>query len=209
MERHHTHTVRTRYSHWINAAVIGFLLWTGFSMFAGDRHFAAVVRMLPAAFWHAVHFVGTKRQLFTWHVYAGTFFGINGIAYVVSLIATGAWRRTIPTGKHWVHDPQRPLEYTVPQRVAYSAVLAAASLMVLTGVALWFKHQIPWLLASLGGERLVLPIHVILATSVLAFIAIHLIQVLRAGIPALRSMTVGGTLSKGPVPVRLPVETPL
>ena len=209
MEREHTHTLRTRTAHWLNAAIIAFMLWTGFSMFSGDRHFAWIVRLLPAAFWHALHFAGTKRELFTWHVYAGTFFGINGLAFVVSLFVTGAWRRVVPIGKKWKHDAARPLDYTVPQRFAYTGVLAAAALMVLTGLALWFKRQIPWLLAALGGERLVLPVHVVLATGVLAFIAIHVLQVLRAGIPTIRSMTVGPGLSKEPVPVRQPVENPL
>lgn len=191
MEREHTHTLRTRTGHWINAAIIAFMLWTGFSMFSGDKHFGWVVRLLPAAFWHALHFAGSKRELFTWHVYAGTFFGLNGLAFVVSLIATGAWRRIVPMGNRWNHDATRPLDYSIPQRLAYTTVLAGAALMVITGLALWFKRQLPWLLAALGGERLVLPVHVILATGLLAFIAIHIVQVLRAGIPTIRSMTVG------------------
>lgn len=209
MERDNTHTLRTRTGHWTNAAIVAFLLWTGFSMFAGDRHFASFARLLPAALWYAVHFAGTKRELLTWHVYAGTFFGINGVAYVISLIATGAWRRIAPMGKQWAHDPKRPLDYTVPQRAAYTVVLGGGALMVLTGVALWFKHQIPWLLAALGGERLVLPFHVMLATGLLAFVAAHVLMVLRAGLPTLRSMTVGEVVSKEPVPVRLPVENTL
>lgn len=178
-------------------------------MFAGDRHFAWIARLLPAAFWHVWHFAGTKRQLFTWHVYAGTFFGMNGLAYVTSLVATGAWRRIAPRAGRWSHNPLRPLEYSIPQRVAYTVALCAGALMVLTGSALWFKRQIPWLLSAMGGERVVLPVHVVLATSLIAFIGIHALQVLRAGLPTLRSMTVGGSMSKEPVPVRLPVETPL
>jgi len=178
-------------------------------MFSGDRHFAWVVRLLPAAFWHTLHFVGTKRELFTWHVYAGAFFGINGFAFVVSLVVTGAWRRIVPVGKQWAHDTARPLAYSIPQRLAYTAVIGAAALIVLTGVALWFKRQAPWLLAHLGGERLVLPVHVVLATGVLFFICIHVVQVLRAGLPAIRSMTVGQAVSKESVAVRLPVENPL
>ncbi len=209
MEREQTHTLRTRIGHWTNAAIIGFLVWSGFSMFAGDRHFASLARLLPAAFWHAWQFAGTKRELFTWHVYAGTFFGINGAAYIASLLATGAWRRIVPSGAPWAHDPKRPLEYSIPQRLAYTATLCGGALMVLTGAALWFKHQFPWLLAGLGGERIVLPVHLVLATTLLAFVSIHVVQVLCAGVPALRSMTVGGTLSNEAAAVRLPVENPL
>jgi thiosulfate reductase cytochrome b subunit len=210
MERaHQTHTLRTRTGHWINVAIVALLVWTGFSMFAGDRQFAAFVRMLPAAFWQTLHAPGNKHQLLSWHIYAGILFGLNGLAYVISLIVTGAWRRIAPKGNQWVHDPRRPLAYSVPQRVAYTAVIAGASVMVLTGVALGFKHQIPWLLGALGGERLVMPVHVVLATSLLAFVAVHALQVVRAGMPTFRSMTVGPAMSKEPAAVRLPVENPL
>ena len=122
MERD-VHPAHVRITHWINAIVLLVMLWSGFAMFSGDRHFAWVVRWLPAAFWHALHFAGTKRELFTWHVYAGTFFGINGVAYVASLMLTGAWKRVVPRVASWAHNRQRPLEYSVPQRLAYTAFL--------------------------------------------------------------------------------------
>lgn len=198
MERdRQTHTIETRSGHWANALLVAFLLWTGFSMFAGDRHFASIVRLLPAAFWHAVHVTGSKRQLFTWHTYAGAFFALNGVAYVASLIVSGAWKRIVPKGRRWLHDAARPLDYSIPQRIAYSGVMIGAILMVLTGVALWFKHQIPWLLSALGGERLALPAHAILASALLAFIAIHVSQVLLAGATTFRSMTVGQASADG------------
>ncbi len=210
MERaHHTHNLRTRTAHWVNAAIMALLVWSGFGMLAGDRHFALWMRLLPSMLLHVLHFAVTRRQLFSWHVYAGAFFGVNGIAYVVSLLLTGAWRRIVPRGNQWNHDPERPLAYSIPQRLAYTTVIAGAAIMVLTGAALWFKHQIPSLLTALGGERIVLPLHVVLATSLLAFVAVHLLQVLRAGIPTIRSMTVGREMSKEPVPVRLTVENPL
>lgn len=115
----------------------------------------------------------------------------------------------MPSGGQWSYDPLKPLRYSIPQRLAYTTVLCGGVVMVLTGSALWFKRQIPWLLASMGGERVVLPIHVIVATSLFAFVALHLFQVLRAGLPALGSMTIGGAMSKELVPVRLPAETPL
>ena len=205
----HTHTLRTRAAHWINVAIVMLMIWTGFSMLAGDRHFALWIRFVPSIALHALHLAATKRQVYGLHVYAGAFFGLNGIAYVVSLVRTGAWRRILPLGSQWNHDPQRPLAYSIPQRLAYTMVIAGASMMVLTGAALWFKHQIPWLLSALGGERIVLPVHVVLATSLLVFLAVHVLQVLRAGEPAIRSMTIGTAMSKERVAVRLPVENPL
>jgi thiosulfate reductase cytochrome b subunit len=84
---------------------------------------------------------------------------LNGFIYLAASTRGRAWRT-------WKH-------YYFPQRAVYAGVLAMGSIMVLTGFALWFKHQAPWLLAGLGGERVVLPAHIVLATGLLAFIAIH------------------------------------
>ena len=174
-----THTVPTRISHWANALLVVFLLVTGFL-----RYFH-------------LHVSVPKRELFTWHTYAGAGFASVGVAYVASLIVTGGWKRIVPNGKLWVHDPARPLAYTVPQRIAYTSAFVGAAVMVLTGVSMWFKHQIPWLMASLGGEHVVLRVHLWLSFALLGFIGVHVAQVLRAGITTLRSMTVGQTSEGG------------
>jgi thiosulfate reductase cytochrome b subunit len=171
MEREQTHTPETRIAHWLNAALVLFLVWTGFSMFAGDRHFIAYVRFLPSSFWHAVHFAGTRRQLFSWHTIAGAFFALNGIIYAISLVAPGALKSR--------------LSYHLPQRAAYASVMAGALLMVFTGALLWLHVRLPWLL----------PVHIIVATTLILFVAVHVVQVLRAGPRTLLAMTVGNSRS--------------
>jgi len=46
-----------------------------------------------------------------------------------------------------------PSTYFLPPRVAYTGGMAMGLMMVLTGCALWFKHQLPWLVTLLGGAR--------------------------------------------------------
>ena len=82
-------------------------------------------------------------------------------------------------------------EYNGAQKVAYTGVFVMGALMILTGLSLWFKKQVPWLIGALGGQHVVLPVHVVMATLFLAFIAIHIVQVLRAGFPTLLSMMTG------------------
>lgn len=202
MERSQTHSIRTRTAHWTNALLVLFLLWTGFSMFSVDRDFQTYVRLVPQAFWHAIHFAGTKRQLVPLHEYAGLFFAVNGLLYVVWLGISGGWKRILPLGGRWQHDPQRPLDYSVPQRLAYSGILTGALVMAVTGIALWFRHQIPWLLAALGGGHVVLPVHVVLATLLLGFIGVHVSQVFLAGAVTFRSMTVGQASASGSSGIR-------
>ena len=149
MERELTHTTQTRMAHWINAALVMFLVGTGFAMLA------------PHA-WHLLRFVGTKRQVVGWHTIAGAFFALNGLIYASTLAVPGALKRR--------------LAYHLQQRAAYAAVLLGAGAMVVTGIALWLRMRIPFLL----------PVHVAIAISLLAFIVVHVIQVLRTR--SLRSM---------------------
>lgn len=128
-----------------------------------------------------------------WHLGMAIVFTANGLFYVVSALRSARFQRT------W-----RSI-YHGPQRFVYLGVFAMAAAMVLSGVALWFHKQLPWLMAGLGGERVVLPAHVILAVLLIAFIGVHVLHVLRAGLPTLLSM-ITGTLEVRPARTRLAVS---
>lgn len=187
------HPARTRIAHWANAAVVVMLLWSGFAMFAADKEFAGWVALLPPWFWSALQLTGHRMQGRAWHLGMAIVFTANGLFYVVSAMRSARFQRT------W-----RSL-YHAPQRYAYLGVFAMAAAMVLSGVALWFHKQLPWLIAALGGEHIVLPAHVILALLLIAFIGVHVLQVLRAGLPTLLSM-ITGTLEMRPARTRLAVS---
>jgi thiosulfate reductase cytochrome b subunit len=212
MEREQAHPRYVRITHWINAVALLVMLWSGFAMLVADRHFAVYVHLIPSAVWNALQLTGHRVQGRAWHLGMACVFAANAIAYACSALATGTWRRVVPH-KTWLRDawtatieeltaPRAALKragYNGAQRLAYSMVLAGGALMVMTGTALWFGRRFPWLLAAFGGERVALTIHVVLAVALLAFIAVHVVQVLRAGIPALLAMISGGA---GPRPVR-------
>lgn len=170
-----SHPLTTRVAHWINAAIIATLLITGFAMFSRNREFASFVQLVPAGFWNLLHFTGSSRVTKSIHEWIGVALAANGLLYLAASFFYGWWRSAVP--------------YGAAQRVAYAIVLTIAGAMVLTGTALWFKHQLPWLIGMMGGQKIVLPVHVVLATSFLAFIAVHLAQVLRSGSRLLYSMT--------------------
>lgn len=204
MEQEHTHSGAVRAAHWLNAAAVLALLWTGGALLAHRPIYTPLIHLLPAGFWNALA-APLGRSAFRLHEYAGAFLALNGLIYAVRLLAGGTWRRIFPQGRAWLRDAalatvdeirrpaksMEPLRYNAAQRLAYTGVLAGASVMVLTGFAMWFRHQAPWLLAGLGGIHVVLPLHVALAISLLGFMAVHLVQVARAGLPTIRSMTVG------------------
>lgn len=206
VERHQTHPGNVRIAHWINAAVLLLMLWTGFAMLVADRHFAAYVHVIPAGVWRALQLTGHRTQGRAWHLGLAIAFMANALFYTATSLASGTWRRIAPR-RTWLRDaygaiveeltaPRTSLEradYNGAQRLSYTLVIAGGAVMVLTGLALWFGRRFPWLLAVFGGERIALTLHVVLALSLLAFIVVHLVQVLRAGLPTLLAMITSST----------------
>lgn len=173
-------------------------------MLVADRHFASYVHLVPAPVWDALQLTGHRLAGRAWHLGFAVLFVATAAYYALASLASGTWRRLVPR-RTWLRDawtatveeltaPRASLsrhEYNGAQRLAYSAVMAMGAVMVLTGVALWFGKQLPWLLAAFGGERVAVRIHVVLALALVAFVVVHLVQVARAGLPTLLAM-IGG-----------------
>jgi formate dehydrogenase gamma subunit len=206
MERDQSHPRHVRIAHWINAIVLLVMLWSGFAMLVADRHFAAYVHLIPSAVWSALQLTGHRVQGRAWHLGMAIVFAANAIFYASTSLASGTWRRIVPR-RTWLRDawtatleefsrPRSALqrgEYNGAQRLSYVLVLAGGTVMVMTGAALWFGRQFPWMTAVFGGERIALTIHVVLAIALLAFITVHVAQVLRAGLPTLLGMITGSS----------------
>ena len=204
MERDQVHPRHVRIAHWINAVVLLVMLWSGFAMLVADRHFAAYVHVVPSAVWSALQLAGHRVQGRAWHLGTAIAFAANAIFYAWTSLANGTWRRIMPR-RTWLRDawaaivqelgasraPVQRAEYNGAQRLSYALVMAGGAVMVMTGLALWFGRRFPWMMAVFGGERIALTIHVVLAVALLAFIAIHVVQVLRAGLPTLLAMVTG------------------
>lgn len=206
MKLHQTHPLHVRATHWINAVVVLVLLWSGFAMFVADRHFTSIVHLVPNAAWQALQLTGHQVQGRAWHLGMAIVFMANALLYAAMSLRSGSWRRIVPK-RRWLREAWQAIveeltsprdaldraEYNGGQRLAYSLVLAGGVLMIVTGLALWFGKQVPPLLALFGGERSALTIHVVTATALLAFIVVHVVQVLRAGLPTLLGMITGTT----------------
>jgi thiosulfate reductase cytochrome b subunit len=204
-----------RIGHWITTVTVFVLLWSGFSMFASERDFAAIVHAFPAWLWSGLLLQGHPVLGRAWHLCFAIVMIANAVWYGVAAVRTASWRRLLPNARTWLRDAVRATiaelrspretmqqaEYNGAQKVAYTGVMLLGVLMILTGLALWFKRQVPWLIGAMGGQHIVLPLHVILATLLLAFIVIHTVQVLRAGFPTLLSM-VSGTAEMRPARTR-------
>jgi thiosulfate reductase cytochrome b subunit len=138
------------------------------------------------------------------HFAFGWLFVINGVIYTVYLLVTREWRHILPD-RHSareakdvvLHDlhltssapPQG--KYNAAQRLAYTAVLVMALIVVVSGFAIYKPtqlHPLPLLFGGYQGARLV---HFSMTIALMLFFVVHVLQVLRSGWNNFRSMVTG------------------
>ena len=133
-----------------------------------------------------------------WHFFFAWLLVINGLVYVSeprrgppfsrSLAeprrsprapANGARSRALrfPKGKEALH-------YNVLQKLAYLSVVVAFPILVLAGLTMSpaMDSAFPWLLTIFHGRQSARTVHFVLATCLVAFVAVHLAMVLLSGV---------------------------
>lgn len=146
----------------------------------------------------ALHFV------FLW------FFAVNGLLYVSYTAISGEWRALIPR-RHAVRDavavalhdlglratlpPQG--KYNAAQQIAYTSIVLAGTGSIVTGLAIYKPTQLGWLTGALGGYAAARLEHFLLVMVFLAFLLVHVTQVVRAGWGNFASMVMGYRLEDG------------
>jgi thiosulfate reductase cytochrome b subunit len=144
-----------------------------------------------------------------WHFLFAWVLAINGLAYLIyslwvrhiqkDIWPTRADIKAIPRSildhirlEHPTGDAAK--RYNVLQKMAYLGVIALISLMVLTGLTMspGMDAFFPWLLDLFGGRQSARSIHFLCASLIVAFVTVHLIEVVLAGpINEVRSMLGG------------------
>lgn len=133
----------------------------------------------------------------------------SGLAYALLAVTTGhGWRNLSPGREglslaaltadiraHMSREPVRPgPPYNVLQRWAYTVVLAAVPVMVLSGLTMspYVTAGYPWLLDLFGGHQSARSVHFIAFLLIAQFIVVHLVMVFRTGVvQQMRAMTIG------------------
>ncbi len=147
-----------------------------------------------------------------WHFALAWLFVLNGVAYLLFGLLSGHLRRDlVPTGSEFrLHHIggeildhlrlRRPRgaaarHYNVLQKLAYLTVIfVLLPLMVLTGLTMSpaVTAAVPVLFDLFGGRQSARTIHFIVATLLVLFVLVHVIEVLIAGpFNELRSMVTG------------------
>jgi thiosulfate reductase cytochrome b subunit len=190
--------------HWLNLVAISGLVTTGILIQHSPD--PAPLAKLP----HELFIAGSIHQVFYFLLFA------VGAAYLTLLIVGGGWKMFVPTRatlsdaigvvksefRIGSHAPRRA-KYNGVQRLAYAAVLLMAAGEVFTGLAMICRKQIPWLGEAFGGRHAVHVIHAYLMFGIIAFVVVHVVEVIRAGWPALRSMLSGYDIVSTTTPIAI------
>ena len=145
-----------------------------------------------------------------WHFFFAWLLVLNGLAYLTyALLSRHLQRDLLPTGTDWrgigrsIRDHllfrhpkgEQAKHYNVLQKLAYLAVIfGLLPLIVLAGWAMspWLNSLLPGWVDLFGGRQAARTVHFIVAWLLVAFVAIHVFEVIVSGLwNHLRSMITG------------------
>jgi thiosulfate reductase cytochrome b subunit len=133
-----------------------------------------------------------------WHFAVAWILVVNGLGYLAWTVLSRHLSRDLwPTWKDlkslprsvWDHvklkhpTGEQAKRYNVLQKLAYLAVILMVAGMVATGLAMspGFDAFAPWLVGLFGGRQSARTLHFLFATGIVAFIVVHLVEVVLAG----------------------------
>ena len=162
---HRKHRVLSRWMHWINFPLLGIMIWSGLLIYWADSDAAnlhphspyrigfgswTLFRFLPDGFYAKLGMPFRLAEGMGWHFCFMWFFMVNGVAYVIYTIVSGAWRELFP-GRHALREawfvvlhnlhlrkecpPTR--KYNAAQQIAYTVIILAGGGSLLTGLAIY------------------------------------------------------------------------
>ena len=213
------HRLPVRVMHWINVACIVILLGSGLQIFnahpalylgADSRESTLLLQLPKFPGWATIPSMQYLALGRVWHFFFAWLFVINGAAYILYTIFSGHLRRDlVPTKTEWrgigrsIVDHIRlkhphgdeAKRYNVLQNIAYlTIVFVVLPLIVIGGLAMSPKADaivtgwVDWF----GGRQAARTLHFIAATLIVAFVLVHVFEVIVTGlVNNLRSMVTG------------------
>ena len=233
------HHVLVRWSHWINVPLLLGLTLSGLSIYwaapvfqhapppgSTQRDYLRdagqwLAAIFPDAtgdprFWLYDRISLGPRQLavaLRLHWLLAYLFMLNGLIYLIGLIAGGGWRALLPRAsdpadavamlryyagviphalrrRPWPHPPVHA-KYNALQRGAYFSMSVLGVLVVASGWAMHQPVQLGWLERAFGNYDIARVVHFTCMLAFAAFLVPHVVLVLVDGWDTLRSMVVG------------------
>ncbi|MDB5352296.1 MAG: thiosulfate reductase [Planctomycetota bacterium] len=204
------HSLPTRLCHWLNVPVLGVMAWSGIAISASKAPYTikiggrTLLTLFPEIAFRELDMPVLPTAM-GWHFTFAWLLFLNGGLYLAWTVGSGGWRTILPrrgtlreAGRVVWNDlgfaktpPDRTGTYNGAQKIAYSIAIGMGIGLVLTGLAIFRPVQLGWLTRILGGYQMARAEHFWLTMLMFVFVAIHVLQVLRAGWNTLRSMILG------------------
>jgi thiosulfate reductase cytochrome b subunit len=184
-----------RTMHWINALAMILMIMSGWQIYNASPLF-------DFRFSHAITLGGWLGGALLWHFAAMWLLMLNGLAYLITGLATGRFRKKLlpitPSGVisdvraaltfNLAHDDLS--KYTYVQKLLYAGIIAVGIVIVLSGLSIWKPVQLQWLTALFGGYDVARYVHFICMSAIVAFLIVHVL--LAVLVPkSLRAMIIG------------------
>ncbi|HZZ60797.1 MAG TPA: cytochrome b/b6 domain-containing protein [Roseiarcus sp.] len=143
-----------------------------------------------------------------WHFFFAWLLVLNGLVYVGNLLIGRHLRDLLPTRSDLKAIPRTVLDharlrfprgdaalrYNVLQKLAYLSVVIAFAVLVLAGLTMSpaIDSAFPWLVPLFHGRQSARTVHFVMASYLVAFVAVHIVMVLLSGVfNNMRSMITG------------------
>jgi thiosulfate reductase cytochrome b subunit len=196
------HPLAIRWFHWINFPLLFLMIWSGILIYWAWPEYAGV--KLEQTTWRALKINNRLAEGMALHFFFMWFFAVNGVLYVLYTLISGEWRELVPKRgslrEAWqvvLHDLRirreapPPRKFNGAQQLAYTAVIVMGAGSLLSGLAIYRPVQFAWLAWLFGGYQGARFIHFWLTVGYVAFFAVHIAQVVRAGWNNFRAMVIG------------------
>jgi thiosulfate reductase cytochrome b subunit len=184
-----------RIMHWINALAMILMIMSGWQIYNASPLF-------DFRFSHAITLGGWLGGALLWHFAAMWLLMLNGLAYLVTGLATGRFRKKLlpitPSGVildvraaltfNLAHDDLSKYNYV--QKLLYAGIIAVGIVIVLSGLSIWKPVQLQWLTALFGGYDVARYVHFICMSAIVLFLIVHVLLALLVP-KSLRAMIIG------------------
>jgi thiosulfate reductase cytochrome b subunit len=184
-----------RIMHWTNAVAMVLMIMSGWQIYNASPLF-------DFRFSHSVTLGGWLGGALLWHFAAMWLLMVNGLAYLITGLATGRFRKKLlpitPGGVisdvkaaltfKLAHDDLSTYNYV--QKVLYAGIIVVGIVIVLSGLSIWKPVQLHWLVTLFGDYDRARYVHFFCMAAIVAFLAIHV--ALAMLVPkSLRAMIIG------------------
>jgi len=204
------HPRAIRWLHWINFPLLAVMIWSGMRIYWAEDIYALGIgdwqwfAFFPEVVYEELDLNRHLARGMAFHFAFGWLFVANGFIYAIYLAVTREWRHIWPDRKCFgeakevvKHDLRIAKEappqgrYNAAQRISYTIVLAMATIIVITGFAIYKPSQLYPLPLLFGGYQGARFIHFSMTIGLMLFFVVHILQVIRAGWGNFRAMVTG------------------